>query len=131
MKEDYSFANLRLAFRASPIGIGCRRAGKIDFGIDNLRIACYYHNMWIRVAIRVAAVMAHRTQTPTRNIWLVPIYSEFTAGWRRCSPLLFALPRHRNSRISAAETMSVADNFLQKQRKQRYYVASATTAAFS
>jgi len=100
---------------------------KIDFGIDNLRIACYYHNMWIRVA----AVMVHRTQTPTRNIWLVPIYSEFTAGWRRCSPLLFALPRHRNSRISAAETMSVADNFLQKQRKQQYYVASATTAAFS
>jgi len=34
-------------------------------------------------------------------------------------PLLFASPNRTRARISAAEGMSLADNFLQKQQKQR------------
>jgi len=33
--------------------------------------------------------------------------------------LFLATPRSRNSRIPAAKAMSLADNFLQKQQKQR------------
>jgi len=36
-----------------------------------------------------------------------------------CHPLFFAPPRRLTSRIPAAKAMSVADNFLQKQQKQR------------
>jgi hypothetical protein len=41
------------------------------------------------------------------------------SGAARCSPLFFAPPSRLNSRIPAAKTMPLADNFLQKQQKQR------------
>jgi hypothetical protein len=37
----------------------------------------------------------------------------------RCYSLFFRAPRLWNSRIPAANTMSLTDNFLQKQQKQR------------
>jgi hypothetical protein len=37
----------------------------------------------------------------------------------RCYSLFFYAPHRWNSRISAAMTMSLADNLLQKQQKQR------------
>jgi hypothetical protein len=41
------------------------------------------------------------------------------SGAARCSPLFFAPPSRLNSRIPAAKTMPLADNFLQKQQKHR------------
>jgi hypothetical protein len=46
-------------------------------------------------------------------------FSKFREVWRSGSPLFFASPRYRNSRFSAVEAISFADNFLQKQQKQR------------
>jgi hypothetical protein len=47
--------------------------------------------------------------------WCLSSYS----GSLGHTPLFFASPRWRNSRISAVEAMPLADNFLQKQQKQR------------
>jgi hypothetical protein len=51
----------------------------------------------------------------TREIALLQIYREL----QRAGALFLARPGCRNSRISAAKAMSPADNFLQKQQKQR------------
>jgi len=41
------------------------------------------------------------------------------SGTARSHPLFLAPPYHRKPRVSAAKAMSLADNFLQKQQKQR------------
>jgi hypothetical protein len=48
-----------------------------------------------------------------------PIYQRIAAAAPAVIRCSFHAPDRRNSRISAAMTMSLADNLLQKQQKQR------------
>jgi hypothetical protein len=51
------------------------------------------------------------TNTHHRNIGALPIDSDYSVNLPGY-PLLLSAPRGLNSRISAAETMLIADNFL-------------------
>jgi hypothetical protein len=69
--------------------------------------------MFRNIAIRWAL---HRNTRPAALcLWVSPIYSELALR----SPLFFASPHRRHSRLSAGMAIALADNFLQKQQKQR------------
>jgi hypothetical protein len=61
----------------------------------------------------IAGGRIRRSISVFANLWRITVS---TPAVIRCS---FHAPRRWNSRISAAMTMSLADNLLQKQQKQR------------
>jgi len=93
---------------ANAVTSGC--ATGIDLPVSSMLLKQY-----IRFLGQVEMSLSHVRAFP--SISLLPIYSGFQRGTARCSPLFFVPPCGRNSRVSAAKAMSLADNFRQKTAK--------------
>jgi hypothetical protein len=79
---------------------------------------CYFANIADQVS---NGQWMRRMRNTTRRHLLLPTISGLTAGNSALLPAVLCSAAPPALRISAAKAMSIADNFLQKQQKQRGY----------